>query len=99
MRSYKENNTTVNGGIGFVGLLTIVFIALKLLGYIKWSWVWVLSPIWIELLLVIIGFVIYAAVVLIRSNSRKRKAERYKRARESMEKAKGVVYEPNAKRD
>ena len=99
MRSYKENNTTVNGGIGFVGLLTIVFIALKLLGYIKWAWIWVLSPIWIELLLVIAGFVIYAAVVLIRSNSRKRKAERYRRAREAMEKAKGEVYEPNTKRD
>lgn len=35
------------GGIGFTGLLTIAFIALKLLGKITWSWVWVLSPVWI----------------------------------------------------
>jgi len=33
--------------IGFTGLLTILFIALKLTGYIAWSWWWVLSPLWI----------------------------------------------------
>lgn len=42
-----------SGGIGFVGLLTIVFIVLKLTGYITWSWFWVLSPLWITALLVI----------------------------------------------
>ncbi|MDR1605587.1 MAG: hypothetical protein LBS41_00605 [Streptococcaceae bacterium] len=36
-------------GIGFCGLLTIVFIVLKLLNVIDWSWVWVLAPIWIPL--------------------------------------------------
>lgn len=45
--------TTVNGGVGFTGLLTIVFIVLKLLGVIQWSWVWVLSPIWIDAILVV----------------------------------------------
>lgn len=35
------------GGVGFLGLLAIVFIVLKLTGYITWSWLWVLSPIWI----------------------------------------------------
>ena len=43
----NENNN--GGGIGFLGLLTILFIALKLTGYINWSWLWVLSPIWIVL--------------------------------------------------
>ena len=38
---------TSSGGIGFVGLLTIVFVALKLTEVIDWSWVWVLSLIWI----------------------------------------------------
>ena len=42
-----EKNTTHYGGIGFAGLLTIVFIVLKLLGKITWSWVWVLAPVWI----------------------------------------------------
>lgn len=35
------------GGIGFCGLLTVVFIALKLGGIISWSWLWILSPLWI----------------------------------------------------
>lgn len=31
--------------------LTLLFIALKLTNYINWSWIWVLSPFWIELLI------------------------------------------------
>ena len=42
-----SNNST--GGIGFCGLLTIVFIVLKLTDYIDWSWWWVLSPLWFPL--------------------------------------------------
>ena len=37
-----------SGGIGFVGVLTILFIALKLSKHLDWSWVWVLSPLWIS---------------------------------------------------
>ena len=48
-----KNNTT-NTSIGFVGLLTICFIVLKLCGIINWSWWWVLSPIWIEIVFVLI---------------------------------------------
>lgn len=58
----EKHSTTVNGGIGFTGLLTIVFIVLKLLGFITWSWVWVLSPIWIEAILVIILLVVVLLV-------------------------------------
>jgi hypothetical protein len=50
----SEQKTSYSGGIGFTGLLTIVFIVLKLLGKIDWSWWWVLSPIWISILLVIV---------------------------------------------
>lgn len=50
----NNNNNTVSGGIGFIGLLTIVFIVLKLLGVISWSWLWVLAPLWIEIILVIL---------------------------------------------
>lgn len=50
----ERHSTTVNGGIGFTGLLTIAFIVLKLLGIITWSWVWIFSPIWIEAILVIL---------------------------------------------
>lgn len=48
-----------SGGVGFTGLLIIVFIVLKLTKFIDWSWWWVLSPIWISLVLGIIGFGIF----------------------------------------
>lgn len=41
-----SNHTTVSGGIGFTGLLTIVFVAAKLWGKINWAWIWVFAPIW-----------------------------------------------------
>jgi hypothetical protein len=55
----NNNSTTTNsGGIGFFGLLTIVFITLKLTGYIAWSWWWVLAPLWG-------GAVLFLAIVAI----------------------------------
>lgn len=45
-------------GIGFGGLLTILFIGLKLTGYITWSWWWVLAPIWVPLALVVVFLLI-----------------------------------------
>lgn len=50
----NNDNSGASGGIGFFGLLTIVFIVLKLCGVISWSWVWVLSPLWISFSLVVI---------------------------------------------
>lgn len=44
----SSNTSSSSSGIGFVGLLTIVFITLKLTGFIAWSWIWVLSPLWIS---------------------------------------------------
>lgn len=43
-----------SGGIGFSTLLTLMFIFLKLTGQIDWSWLWVLSPIWIEIILLVV---------------------------------------------
>lgn len=43
----KKNENNTRGGIGFCGLLTIAFIVLKLCKVITWSWIWVLSPLWI----------------------------------------------------
>ena len=63
--SNNENQNTVYSGIGFTGLLTIVFIVLKLLGVISWSWLWVLSPLWIPLALVAIPFLIFLVLLLI----------------------------------
>jgi hypothetical protein len=51
-----SSSSSSSGGIGFTGLLTIVFIVLKLTHYVDWSWWWVLSPIWIgACLAVLIG--------------------------------------------
>jgi len=56
-----SNNTS--SGIGFAGILTIVFITLKLTGNIAWSWWWVLSPVWAPPLILLalagIGALIY----------------------------------------
>lgn len=49
---------STSGGIGFDGLLALVFIVLKLTGVIAWSWLWVLAPLWIP-------FAVGAAVLLI----------------------------------
>lgn len=54
------NNNNSAGGIGFTGILTIAFIVLKLCGVINWSWLWVLSPIWIGIVLVVIIAIIIA---------------------------------------
>ena len=56
----SEHSNVSNGGVSFTGLLAIVFITLKLTGYITWSWWWVLSPLWIPLALfaVILLFVV-----------------------------------------
>lgn len=43
----SNNEKHTSGGIDFIGLLQIVFITLKLMHVINWSWLWVLSPIWI----------------------------------------------------
>ena len=47
-----------NKSISFCEVLTLIFIVLKLCNIIKWSWLWVLSPFWISLVLyfLIIGF-------------------------------------------
>jgi len=58
-----EKTTTVQVGPNFWGLLTIVFITLKLTGYIAWSWWWVLAPLWGGVALVLVIFAIAFLVV------------------------------------
>jgi hypothetical protein len=54
-----DNDNSRNGGIGFFGVLTVLFIALKLIGFIQWSWLWVLSPIWLSAVIEIIVLIIF----------------------------------------
>lgn len=43
-----SNSSSSSSGIGFTGLLTVVFVIFKILGYIQWSWWWVFSPVLIS---------------------------------------------------
>lgn len=58
----SSNRNSSSSGIGICGLLTIVFIVLKLVGVINWSWLWVLCPLWINILLTVIVLVIIAII-------------------------------------
>lgn len=40
----------------FLSLLTLIFITLKLTGYIMWGWLAVLAPLWIPLALALLVF-------------------------------------------
>ena len=59
----SDNKSTTSLGIGFSGLLAILFIALKLTGYITWSWLWVLAPIWIPFVIVVFILIIIGRVI------------------------------------
>lgn len=62
----SDRNTS--GGIGFTGILTLIFITLKLLHKIDWSWWWVLSPIWITSILVFLWLIFLLIVLYLREN-------------------------------
>lgn len=57
MKNNNVNNTSK--GISFFGLLTIAFIVLKLVGVISWSWLWVLSPLWIPIVIALLGIMVF----------------------------------------
>lgn len=63
----SNTNTSSSGGIGFLGLLAIVFITLKLTGYIAWSWWWVLAPLWGPFALIIAVLVLIGLIKVIGS--------------------------------
>ena len=50
----RDTNSSTSAGMSFTGVLTLIFIVLKLLKVINWSWVWVLAPTWISLIIIII---------------------------------------------
>jgi sterol desaturase/sphingolipid hydroxylase (fatty acid hydroxylase superfamily) len=62
----KNQNTSTS--VSFFGLLTIVFITLKLTGVITWSWWWVLSPLWGAFTF---GILIYIVIIAIATLAKK----------------------------
>ena len=55
-------NNTNTSGVSFLELITLLFIGLKLTGYITWSWIWVLAPLWIP---ISIALLVLSAVILL----------------------------------
>ena len=53
------------GGVGFLGLLTLLFIGLKLTGYITWSWIWVLAPLWIPISIALVFLSVLSLLVIL----------------------------------
>ncbi|NDG53337.1 MAG: hypothetical protein EBY39_09985 [Flavobacteriia bacterium] len=57
-------NSSSSGGVGFFGLMFLIFMTLKLTGVIDWSWWWVTAPLWGGFVLI---FVIVVIIALIKS--------------------------------
>ena len=75
-------NNTGSGGMGFLGALTVLFVALKLTGYIDWSWWWVTAPIWggasVALALALLGLTGFGAYKLYGKYRKKRREKRWR---------------------
>ena len=54
-----DDNSRSSKGLGITSILTLIFIVLKLVGVINWSWFWVLSPIIFEVILVLIIILLF----------------------------------------
>ena len=64
----SSSTSSASGGIGLGGLLGTAFIVLKLCGVINWSWLWVLGPFWIPLVIavaVVLAIVVLKVIVII----------------------------------
>ena len=54
----EKNNGARRNGVGFLSLLTIAFVVLRLVGVIAWSWWWVLAPMWVPLAIALLIFLV-----------------------------------------
>jgi hypothetical protein len=68
-----NSSSGTNNGIGFATVLFLVFLVLKLIGVIDWSWWWVTAPLWAGFVIVLVGIAIAAAFVGVRALIRSRR--------------------------
>jgi len=61
----SANNNNSSNGIGFLGLLTVLFVGLKLTNFIDWSWWWILAPIWAPIIIFLLGGLVVLLIALI----------------------------------
>lgn len=66
-----SNTTKVQSSFPFLSILCLIFITLKLTGYIAWSWWWVLAPIWIPIPIILVVFVIVGMLYVAENNKNK----------------------------
>jgi len=73
------SNTSSSGGAGLATILLVVFIVLKLCGVIAWSWLWVLSPLWISTAFAII---VLGILMIVKRNAKRNRAKFAERMRQ-----------------
>lgn len=88
----NSNNTSAAGGVGFLGLLALIFITLKLTGVIGWSWMWVLAPLWIPAAIVIAILLIVLVVILVKESTKQVQQKQQAAARASELDAEAAKY-------
>lgn len=59
-----SNSKNVTVQFPILGILGLIFITLKLTGYITWSWLWVLSPFWIPIAIAAVIFLVVFIVAM-----------------------------------
>ena len=78
-----KKERTSSGGLDFIEALQLLFIALKLMKQITWSWLWVLAPAWITLAVCVVIGIIYGCIAV--AKKRKKAAEREERIKRVVE--------------
>jgi hypothetical protein len=77
----SKSSSSSSGGVGFGGLLFLVFLVLKLTGVIAWSWWWVTAPLWVPFLLLILIFAVGGFTVGVLESKAKKDRERRRNLR------------------
>ena len=77
-KNYKDKNTvaTTGAGLSVTSLLGLIFIVLKLIGVIDWSWWWVTAPFWIPIVIVLLVIVIIIIVYSIKEHRENKRLHR-----------------------
>jgi len=63
-----SNSSSSSSGISFTGLLTVVFITLKLTKVIDWSWWWVMSPLLIPSAIVLVLLLVIGVIAFMKNS-------------------------------
>ncbi len=90
----ENNSSAASSAIGLLTLLTVVFVVLKLCHVIDWSWWWVLSPIWIEIVLELIFLIV---VIIVKYHALKHSRERFINHMEQLKQERNAIIEKQKK--